>query len=280
MTVIELTNVCKSMDGFDLKNINLAIPKGYVTGFIGPNGAGKSTTIRLMMGLLKQDSGTISLFNESLQDAKHRKRIGFVYDELYLYEELTLHKLKKFIAPAYQTWDDATYEHLLVKYKLPKNKRIKNFSKGMKMKASLLLALSHQPELLIMDEPTSGLDPVFRRELIEQLQEFMLDGEKTMFFSTHITTDLEQFADYIAFIYEGEMVFYRSVEEIHEQFVLVKGEQTILDKDIRKELIGIQETAHGFTALLDSTKTSIQLFQEEALLEKASLEDIMYFLTR
>lgn len=280
MTVIELTDVCKSMDGFELKNINLTIPKGYVTGFIGPNGAGKSTTIQIMMGLLKQDSGAISLFNESPQDAKHRERIGFVYDELHVYDEFTLQRLKNITASAYKTWDEATFQKLLKMYQLPEKKRIKTFSKGMKMKASLAFALAHHPDLLIMDEPTAGLDPIFRRTLIEQLQDYMLGSEKTIFFSTHITTDLEQFADYIAFIYEGEMVFYRSIEEIYEQFVLVKGEQTILDKDIRKELIGIRETAHGFTALLDSKKTNIQLFQEEALLEKASLQDIMYFLTR
>lgn len=280
MTVIELTDVCKSMVGFELKNINLAIPKGYVTGFIGPNSAGKSTTIQLMMGLLKQDSGTISLFNKSPQEARHREKIGFVYDELHVYDELTLRQLKNITASAHKTWDETTFQQLLEMYQIPEKKRIKTFSKGMKMKSSLALALAHHPDLLIMDEPTAGLDPIFRRKLIDQLQDYMLDGEKTIFFSTHITTDLEQFADYIAFIYEGEMMFYRSTEEIHEQFVLVKGEQKILDADVRKELIGLRETAHGFTALLDSKKTDIQLFQEETLLEKASLEDIMYFLTR
>ena len=280
MTAIELKSVSKSMGDFELNNVNLSIPKGYVTGFIGPNGAGKSTTIHLIMGLLKQTSGTISLLNQSPPNAKQREKIGFVYDELLVYDELTLTKLKNIIAPAYKTWDEETYEKLLASYKLPKKKKIKEFSKGMKMKTSLLLALSHHPDLLIMDEPTSGLDPIFRRELIEQLQEFMLDGEKSIFFSTHITTDLEQFADYVAFIHEGKMIFHLSIEEIHEQFMLVKGEQTLLDNDIRKELIGIRETAHGFTALLNSKKTDIQLFQEEALLEKASLEDIMYFLTR
>lgn len=280
MTVIELNKVSKSMGKFELKNVNLSIPKGYVTGFIGPNGAGKSTTIRLMMGLLKETSGTISLFNQSPPSTQQRAQIGFVYDEFHVYEELTLTKLKNIIAPAYHTWDEETYKKLLAAYKLPAKEKIKKFSKGMKMKASLLLALSHHPKILIMDEPTSGLDPIFRRELIEQLQDYMLDGEKTIFFSTHITTDLEQFADYIAFIHEGKMVFHQSIEEIHEQFLLVKGEKTLLDTDTRKELIGIRETAHGFTALLDSKKTEIQLFQDEALLEKASLEDIMYFLTR
>lgn len=280
MTAIELNNVCKSMGNFELENVNLTIPKGYVTGFIGPNGAGKSTTIRLIMGLLKETHGTISLFNQPAPGAEQRKRIGFVYDELYVYEELTLQKLKKIIAPAYPTWDEKTYERLLGIYQLPEKKRIKQFSKGMKMKASLLFALSHHPDLLIMDEPTSGLDPIFRRELIEDLQAYMQDGEKTIFFSTHITTDLEQFADYIAFIHEGKMIFHQSIEEVHEQFMLVKGEQALLDEDIRKELIGLQETAHGFTALLDSKQTDSQLFRDEALLEKASLEDIMYYLTR
>lgn len=280
MTVVELKDIYKSLGEFELKNINITIPKGYVTGFIGPNGAGKSTLIQLIMGLLKPDQGNISLFNTSPEDPKSRERIGFVNDTFHVYEEFTLGRLKNITASAYKNWDEKVFQTLLNSYQIPENQKIKNFSKGMKMKASLAFALSHHPELLIMDEPTSGLDPIFRRTLIEQLQDYMLDGDKTVFFSTHITSDLEKFADYIAFIYEGEMVFYRSIEEIHEQFVLVKGGQTILDADIRKELIGIRETPHGFTALLDCKKTNRQLFQEEVILEKASLEDIIYFLTR
>lgn len=176
--IVELHNVSKAFQGFSIEQLNLQIKKGFVTGFIGANGAGKSTTIKLMMNLLKPDAGEIKIFD--LDYASHEKeikeRIGFVFDSNVFYEGLNLKDIKRMVAPAYKNWDEAIFKQYVEQFELPMNKAIKTFSKGMQMKASLALALSHHAELIIMDEPTAGLDPIFRRELLNLLHELMLDG--------------------------------------------------------------------------------------------------------
>lgn len=203
--VVELTNVSKKFKDFSVKKLNLEVKKGFITGFIGANGAGKSTTIKMMMNLLRPDAGEIKLFG--LDYMKHEKtikeRIGFVYDGNVFFEGLNLKDIKRIVGPAYKRWDDSLFHQYLERFELPLNKPIKTFSKGMQMKASLAIALSHHAELIIMDEPTAGLDPIFRRELLDLLQELMVDGDRTIFFSTHITSDLDRIADYIALIQRG-----------------------------------------------------------------------------
>lgn len=162
--------------------MNLQVEKGMVTGFIGENGAGKSTTIKLIMNLLKPDTGDVKLFG--LDYATHEKeikeRIGFVYDSNIFFEGMNLKDIKRVVAPAYRQWDDALFKNYIDQFELPMNKAIKSFSKGMQMKASIALAISHHAELIIMDEPTAGLDPIFRRELLNLLQELMLDSNQTI----------------------------------------------------------------------------------------------------
>ncbi|EJT20135.1 ABC transporter ATP-binding protein [Bacillus anthracis str. UR-1] len=182
--VIELQNVSKSFKGFQINNFSMEVKKGFVTGFIGGNGSGKSTTIKMIMNLINPDSGNVSLFgmNYSTDAKRIKERIGFVYDDNVFYDELTLKEITKIIAPAYKKWDFNQFTYYKELFELPLNKKMKTFSKRMKMKASLAIALSHHAELIIMDEPTSGLDPVFRRELLDVLQNIMQDGEKTIFF--------------------------------------------------------------------------------------------------
>lgn len=207
-SILELKNVSKHYQDFSLKNINFSLEKGYIMGFIGPNGAGKSTTIKLIMNLIKKDEGDISIFG--LDNEKHnieiKQRIGFVYDENHFYEELTPNEMKGIIRPFYKKWDEAVFQRYAKDFQLPLNRQIKNLSKGMKMKFSLAVALSHHAELLIMDEPTSGLDPLVRSELLDVLQTLLQDENKSIFFSTHITSDLEKVADYITFIHNGRLV--------------------------------------------------------------------------
>ncbi len=172
--------------------------------------------------------------------------------------------------------DDAIFNRYIEQFELPLNKAIKTFSKGMQMKASLAMALSHHAELIIMDEPTAGLDPIFRRELLELLHELMLDGKRTIFFSTHITTDLDRIADYIAFIQEGKLVFHQSVHDIAENYALVKGGVDLLDRDTEKAFVHIQRAPTGFEALTDNIKEVKETFGETVVIERASLEEIMY----
>lgn len=277
--VIELQHVTKSFKGFQVKDLSLSVKKGFVTGFIGGNGAGKSTTIKLIMNLLKQDSGSISLFGltHETDERAIKERIGFVYDENIFYEELTLKDMKKIIGPAYKKWDDAIFHKYVDLFELPLGKKIKTFSKGMKMKASLAIALSHQAELIIMDEPTSGLDPVFRRELLNILHELMQDGDKTIFFSTHITTDLDRIADYIIFVNNGEHVFTKEFYKIQEDYAIVKGPLDLLDADTEREFVAVQKSNIGFEALTAYKDRVADLFGEAVVLEKPTLEDIIYY---
>ncbi|MEG0384684.1 MAG: ABC transporter ATP-binding protein [Solibacillus sp.] len=277
--VIELQHIQKSFDGFQLKDLSLTVKKGFVTGFIGGNGVGKSTTIKLIMNLLQPDNGTVSIFglNYKEHEKEIKQRIGFVFDENIFYENLTLAEMKKIIKPAYKNWDDNIFAQYVKAFELPLNKKIKTFSKGMMMKASLTMALSHHAELIIMDEPTSGLDPIFRRELLDILHDLMQDGEKTIFFSTHITTDLDRIADYITFIHKGEHMFTKEFYKIEEEYAIVKGGNELLDRDTEQEFVSIRKSNHGFEALTANKKRIENIFGEMVMLEKPTLEDIMFY---
>lgn len=277
--VIELQHINKSFNGFELKNFSINVKKGYVTGFIGGNGVGKSTTIKLIMNLLQPDSGDISIFGLDYKNHEKeiKQRLGFVYDDNVFYENITLAQMKRIIQPAYHKWDDKLFYHYVQAFDLPLNKNLKTFSKGMIMKASLAIALSHHAELIIMDEPTSGLDPIFRRELLDILHDLMQDGEKTIFFSTHITTDLDRIADYITFIHNGEHIFTNEFYKIEEQYAIVKGSVELIDSDTEKEFIGIRKTNLGFEGLTANKNRVDSIFGDMVLIEKANLEDIMFY---
>lgn len=278
--VVELKDLTKNLKGFSVKNMNLQVKQGFVTGFIGANGAGKSTTIKMIMNLLRPDVGEVKVFG--LDYAKHEKeikeRIGFVYDGNVFFEGMNLKDIKRIVGPAYKNWDDALFHQYVERFGLPLNKAIKTFSKGMQMKASLAIALSHHAELIIMDEPTAGLDPIFRRELLNLLQELMLDGSRTIFFSTHITTDLDRIADYIAFIQNGELVFNQSIHDVTENYALVKGGMDLLDRDTEKAFVHVHSAPTGFEALTDNIKAVKNIFGDSVVIERASLEEIMYYM--
>ena len=280
--ILEIKNLNKSYKDFTLDNLTFNVERGSIMGFIGPNGSGKSTTIKLIMNLIKKNSGDINIFG--LDNIKHNKeikqKIGFVYDENYFYEELNIIEMKNILRPFYKSWNDTLFEKYIKEFELPKKNKIKNLSKGMKMKFSLALALCHNAELIIMDEPTSGLDPVFRSELIDILYNVIQDENVSIFFSTHITTDLEKIADYITFINKGKLVFSRTKDEIIENYGMVKGSKELLDNDIRREFVSIKENSFGFEALTKDIIKAREIFKGRGIIEKASLEDIMVYTVR
>ncbi|MBU3176272.1 ABC transporter ATP-binding protein [Clostridium estertheticum] len=280
--ILEIKNLNKSYKDFALDNLTFNVERGSIMGFIGPNGSGKSTTIKLIMNLIKKNSGDINIFG--LNNIKHNKeikhKIGFVYDENYFYEELNIIEMKNILRPFYKSWNDTLFEKYIKEFELPKKNKIKNLSKGMKMKFSLALALCHNAELIIMDEPTSGLDPVFRSELIDILYNVIQDENVSIFFSTHITTDLEKIADYITFINKGKLVFSRTKDEIIENYGMVKGSKELLDNDIRREFVSIKENSFGFEALTKDITKAREIFKGRGIIEKASLEDIMVYTVR
>ncbi len=280
--LVEIRNVTKRLNGFALNEISFDIKQGFITGFIGPNGAGKTTTIRSIMNLLKPDHGEITLFGETHERATKqiKQRIGFVYDENYFYDDLTIERNKRIIASFYENWDDDRFYHYAKMFQLPVMKQVKKLSKGMKMKCSLAMALAHDPQLIIMDEPTSGLDPIFRRELLDLLLEILQDERKSIFFSTHNTTDLERVADFITFIHEGSIVFSEEKDRVFERYVLVKGTKQQLPEVKTLQLVGLKESEVGFEALLANRREVPESLGQTLKFEKPMLEDIMYYTAR
>lgn len=277
--VIQLDHVTKSYDRFELKDISLSIKEGFITGLIGPNGAGKTSLIKMIMGLIAQDHGDILVFgqNNRQEQAAIRERIGYVSDESFYYENMTVKQMKNIIAPFYPAWNNDTYLKFQDLFKLSPGKRIKELSKGMKIKFSLAIALSHGADLLIMDEPTSGLDPVFRREMLDLLSEHIQDEKKSILFSTHNTTDLDRIADYIVFINDGRIMFHEMKESLSERYLLVKGGKELLDRDVRRWFVGIRENGLGFEGLISNRAEGERYFKDTALCETPTLEEIMYF---
>ncbi|GMG97441.1 phenol-soluble modulin export ABC transporter ATP-binding protein PmtA [Tepidimicrobium xylanilyticum] len=280
--ILEVKELRKEFKNFTLDNISFNLEPGYIMGFIGPNGAGKSTTIKLIMNLIKKDEGEIKIFGKDhiKYEKEVKDRIGFVYDQNYYYEDLTINQMKNIVASFYSKWDDNQFSYYMHQFGLNPKSKIKTLSKGMKMKFSLAIALSHHADLIIMDEPTSGLDPVFRREILDILYDIIQDENKSIFFSTHITTDLEKIADYITFINNGKIVFSKSKDEVLESYAIVKGDPDILNEEIRKKFIGLRETKFGFEGLTDDFNVFKKTFGDRVLIEKASLEDIMVYSVR
>jgi len=280
--ILEIKNLHKSYKNFTLDNLSFNVERGSVMGFIGPNGSGKSTTIKLIMNLIKKDSGNINVFGlDNLNYNKEiKEKIGFVYDENYFYEKLNIIEMKNILRPFYKSWNDSLFEKFIKEFELPKKSKIETLSKGMKMKFSLAVALCHNAELIIMDEPTSGLDPVFRSELLDILYNIIQDENVSIFFSTHITTDLEKIADYITFINKGKLVFSQTKDEIVENYGLVKGGKELLDNDTRREFVSIKESSFGFEALTNDIVKARKIFNGKGIIERASLEDIMVYTVR
>lgn len=280
--ILEIRDLTKKYKNFTLDKINFDLKRGYVMGFIGPNGAGKSTTIKLIMNLVRRNSGQINIFGmDNLKNEKEiKQRLSLVYDENCFYEELTLTEMKKIIVPFYKNWDDSVFNQYISNFYLPKNKKIKELSKGMKMKFSLAIALSHNAELIIMDEPTSGLDPVFRSELLDILYSIIQDENKSIFFSTHITTDLEKIADYITFINNGKIEFSETKDNLLETYGIIKGDKSLLDNDIKKEFISVKENSFGFEALTNNAQKIRRILKDRVMIERANLEDIMVYTIR
>lgn len=280
--VLEIKNISKEYKGFSLKNVSFNIPKGFVMGLIGPNGAGKTTTIKAIMNLINLDSGEIYIFGEDIKknEISIKDRIGFVYDDCCAFEDFTIRENKKIISKFYSKWDEEKFKYYLEKFELNENKKLKQLSKGQKMRFSLALALSHKAELLILDEPTSGLDPVFRSELLDILFEIIGEEEVSILYSTHITTDLEKLADYITFINNGKIEFSKEKDILLGEYFIVKGALDILNKDLEKELIGLRKTRYNFEGLTNNMRKLKELFGDKIIFEKATLDDIVVYYSK
>jgi len=249
---LEVTNLSKAFDGFQLHNVSFTLPKGYIMGLIGPNGSGKTTTIKLILNMLKRDSGEIKIMglDNITDEQKAKSELGVVFDTNYFSDEWKVSQVEKSISMFYPNWNSQKFASMLKKFRIAPNKRVKELSKGMQMKLMLACAFSYDARLLILDEPTSGLDPVSRDELIKILLGYIEDGEHSVLFSTHITADLERAADFITYINYGEMFFTGSKDEFVDMFRLVKGGINELSGDLSSKAIGIRTFSTGFEALV------------------------------
>lgn len=277
--MLEVTALSKSYTDFTLDNITFRLPEGFIMGLIGPNGSGKTTTIKSILNMIEPDSGDISVFGKDHieQEQEIKRDIGVVFDNSYFVDEWDMADVEKAYSLFYAGWNSETCWSMLSKFRITKEKRVKELSKGMQMKLMLACAFSYDAKLLILDEPTSGLDPLSRDELLEILSGYIEDGRHSVLFSTHITSDLEKIADYITYINLGKMIFTGSKEDFVEGYRIVSGDKKALTPDLENQLIGIRTFATGYEALI-RTQDIPEDMQADAL--QATIDDIVVFVSR
>lgn len=274
--IIDIQGLSKKYPSFSLSNVSFAVPEGCVAGFIGLNGQGKTTTIRTMLGLSPKDAGTVRMLGMDFEthESEIKDCIGVVFDEGYLYDSLKMKEMKGIVAKAYSHWDDAVYRALMQRFGLHEAQYIATLSKGMRMKFALTLALSHHAKLLIMDEPTSGLDPLVRMELLRILRVFMTEEGKGVLYSTHITSDLDQFADLIVFIHGGKIVLVEGKDTLLDTYVTVKGENGLLTPEMVPYFVHVQKGDYHFTGVTNAPQV-VRKKMPGAVLERSSIEALM-----
>ena len=275
---IKIKNLSKSFGNFRLGPLDLGVKKGTITGFIGENGAGKSTTIKLILDVIARDSGGIEIFGKDIKDLPfdEKYKVGFVYDDLYLPGSMKIDEIENFHSLLYKNhWEKGTFYEFIDNFDLPIDIPINTFSRGMKMKLGLALAMSHGPEILILDEPTSGLDPVVRDDFLDILLEFIQDEDHTVLISSHILSDLEKIADYIAFIHKGELIFNEEKDGLSEKYGLVSlGDEEFQSLD-KSALVGVRKHQFGRECLVRREKMPANLD-----IERPSIEDIMVYMIK
>lgn len=280
MDTITFRDVRKSFPTFTLSDVNFSVPRGLITGFIGANGSGKTTTIKLILSLLRPDQGEIFYCGEEIKpdQLQYLQDIGVVTDEPFLGKDWFMDGVNQAMALSYDQWREDQFFNFLDRFQINRSVKVKDLSRGMRIKLMLSVALSHQAKTLILDEPTSGLDPVMRDEFTEVLQDFVLEEDHTVLFSTHITSDLEAVADYIIFLQEGKVIFTGPLEDFLSAYLVVKGGPDDLEGLPLSILIGTKTTSLGFESLI-RTK-DLPLLPEGLLKESPSIEKIMIFYGR
>lgn len=278
--ILEVKGLCKTYPQFALRKVSFSLPAGAVMGFIGANGAGKTTTMKCILGATPHDGGAVSLFGEAFtgRERAPKGRIGVVLDLPFYVEEWKVFEVERALAPFYETWSREAFAASLRRFGLDPQKRVRELSRGMKVKLMLAAALSHGAQLLILDEPTSGLDPVARDELMDILRDFVSDEQHSILFSTHITSDLEKIADYITFLRMGEVLFTGETSALLESYRLIKGGAADLTPALRGVLLGLREHSVGFDALLPVGK--LAMLPPQVSQEGVSLEEIMVYLSK
>ena len=252
MNALEIKDLSITFRGFHLDNINLTLPCGCIMGLIGENGAGKTTTIKLILNMLHRDSGTVTLFGQDNRTNMHliKEDIGVVMDEAGIPECLTAHQVGKIMRHTFRQWDGEEYTRLLDKFSLPRNKPFKDFSRGMKMKLGIAIAMSHNAKLLLLDEPTSGLDPVVRDEVVEMLHDFTRDESHAILISSHIVSDLEKLCDYVAFLHQGKLMLCAEKDALLSAYGIIHCTAAQLGELELRSILHTKITPYGVEAIV------------------------------
>ncbi len=281
--VLQVENLCKTYKDadFKLQDVSFSIPKGSIMGFVGKNGAGKSTTINTILNLTSKDSGLVKFFGKKMsdKDANVRNDIGVVFDNLNFSGELTPKKLEKVLSEIYKNWQKDKFYDYLSRFKLPENKKIKTFSRGMTMKLSISVALSHNAKLLILDEATAGLDPVVREEMLDVFLEFVEDENNSVFISSHISRDLEKIADYIAFIDDGKIILTEQKDKLIYNYGIARMKQTDFDKLEKSEYLAYRQRGLQLEVLVDDKKEFLRN-HPNIIVDNSSVDEILPLITK
>lgn len=277
MNAIEINNLTKEYKDFKLDDISLALPSGYIMGLIGENGAGKSTTIKLLLNAINADKGEINILGKSNKDnfKATKEDIGVVLDEAHFPEGVNAKQVNVIMRNTYKNWDEKVFFEYINKFSLPLKKSFKDFSRGMKMKLMIAVALSHDAKLLILDEATSGLDPIVRDEILDLFYDFTRDESHSILISSHIVSDLEKLCDYIAFLHKGKLLFVEEKDILLENYRILKCSNAEFDDVDRDAIKGLRRTDYGVEALVikDMVNPAFKL-------EKPNIEDIIVFMAK
>lgn len=276
MNALEIKNISKIYKNFKLDDISFVLPCGHIMGLIGENGAGKSTIINCILDIIEKDSGSISVLGQKndKNNVSLKENIGVVLDASEVYDNYTVKQVENIMKDVYKQWNHEVYDYYIQKFALPLNKMIKDFSRGMKMKMAITIALSHQPKLLILDEATSGLDPIMRDEILDVFMEFVQDENHAILLSSHISSDLEKIADYITFIHEGKLILSTSKDELIYEYGLMKCRNDEFDKIEKEDIIRYRIKTYEVEILVKDREKMAKKYPN-CIVDPTKLDDIM-----
>lgn len=279
--ILEMDRVTKSYGDFQLRDICMHVPKGMIVGLIGENGAGKTTIMKALLHLITIDSGEIRLFKKNMPDDEKqcREMIGTVFADSMFPENMSMEKIDKVMKQIYKNWDSSLFFQFQDTFSLPLKKRIKEYSKGMKMKLSIACALSHHPKLLLLDEATSGLDPVVRDEILDIFLDFVQDEEHAILFSSHITSDIEKVADYVILLHQGKILLSQEKDELLYNSGILRATPEQFAQLHEEDIIGYRKSSYAINVLVKDRKAISQRFAS-AVIDPAALEDIMLYMMK
>ena len=287
--VIEVDHLTKKYQGFILDDISFKVPAGAIVGFVGENGAGKSTTMKAMLGLMPVESGNVKILGNDIEDkdGSWREQIGVVFDECNFPQELRVKDIWNILKNIYKTWNDTEFMGYLTRFGLPLEKKVKDLSKGMKMKLSIATALGHDSKVLILDEATSGLDPVVRNEILDIFREYTMEEDRAVFLSSHITSDIEKIADYIMFIHKGRLLFYENKDDLIYNYGMVRCTAVQAERIPEEIIVGRNENAFGMNILvkdkqmlIDKGFMNVDEAEPAPVIDRVSIEDILLYIVK